>query len=601
MKILSYLILSVLLLSLVAPFVGAQEAAEAWGEPVAPGIEYREYNLTDPKNNVFVARMDRNNPQVIIESSIGQGRLSGGLETVSGMAERYDGAVNYWGREWGSTSDVVVAINGYYFDYGSGIPRQGQVHSGWYDKFFDPCETGTGGSGFAWKLGREAFIGESVRNAVREIQYVKQGTQQTFSLSDNEASATGESSWLYLPVVNLSIDNIPEPKQVFDGINRDRGDDQLILYTPQFGLTTGTNGSDSIEVLVRMTSPTLIRDNKDTENLPNGIIEKISVNRGSSTIPFGHIVLSMHGSKKDEFLAIGPEKGDQVKILQIIRECNDSPRYFWEDTYASIGGAFYFLKNGVVNDFSDKGEARVRDPRTAIAFNDDYIFFIVVDGRDEWHSKGMTIKELGEFVRDELGAAYGIAEDGGGSSTMVVNGEVKNNTYCNIVICKGNIFLPLVINQGENTAAETPLAIGEDSGQSTKPEESQEAILSGDGFPLTEQFYAYNQDASGDILQRLVANGMMMVVVQPKDVSTIFTENEAIITNSQVNVRLGPGLNYGLIETVDANTTGIIYGKDNGLNGVWAKGYYWWHVLLEVGQRDVIGWVIEPRITKAFY
>ena len=96
MKILSYLILSVLLLSLVAPLVGAQEAAEAWGEPVAPGIEYREYNLTDPKNNVFVARMDRNNPQVIIESSIGQGRLSGGLETVSGMAERYDGAINYW-------------------------------------------------------------------------------------------------------------------------------------------------------------------------------------------------------------------------------------------------------------------------------------------------------------------------------------------------------------------------------------------------------------------------------------------------------------------------------------------------------------------------
>jgi hypothetical protein len=118
--------------------------------------------------------------------------------------------------------------------------------------------------------------------------------------------------------------------------------------------------------------------------------------------------------------------------------------------------------------------------------------------------------------------------------------------------------------------------------------------LSGDGLPLTEEYYAY----SPDILQRLVANGMMMVVVAPKDVSTQFIEGEAIKTNRQVNVRLGPGTNYGLIETVDADITGIIYGKDNGMNGVWAKGDNWWHVLLEIGGRDVIGWVFEPGITK---
>jgi hypothetical protein len=30
---------------------------------------------------------------------------------------------------------------------------------------------------------------------------------------------------------------------------------------------------------------------------------------------------------------------------------------------------------------------------------------------------------------------------------------------------------------------------------------------------------------------------------------------------------------------------------------VWAKGYYWWRVLLEIDDRDVIGWVIEPALT----
>ena len=138
MKRLSYLILTALLLAVGTPLVGAEEAADPWGEPVAAGIEYREYNLPDPVN-IFVTRMERNNPQVILESSIGQGRLSGGGETVSGMAQRYDGAINYWDQTWGKTNTVAVAINGFYFGppyEPAGVPWSGQVHSGWYAKRF---------------------------------------------------------------------------------------------------------------------------------------------------------------------------------------------------------------------------------------------------------------------------------------------------------------------------------------------------------------------------------------------------------------------------------------------------------------------------------
>jgi hypothetical protein len=172
MKLLSYLVLSAVLLSIGAPVVVAKEVDEPWGEQVAPGIEYREYRLPTP-NNVFVTRMERDNPLVTIESSIGQGRLSGGTETVRGMTQRYDGAINYWDQNWGNRNQVVAAINGYYFDYSTSIPRQGQIHSGWYSKLFDQCETGTGGSGFAWKLDRNVFIGESVRNPVKEIHYFR--------------------------------------------------------------------------------------------------------------------------------------------------------------------------------------------------------------------------------------------------------------------------------------------------------------------------------------------------------------------------------------------------------------------------------------------
>jgi hypothetical protein len=128
-------------------------------------------------------------------------------------------------------------------------------------------------------------------------------------------------------------------------------------------------------------------------------------------------------------------------------------------------------------------------------------------------------------------------------------------------------------------------------------EETQTERLSADGVPLTEQHYSFSMSTTGAQLQRLVANGMLMVVVAPKDQSEIFTVGEKIKTLNAVNVRLGPGTNYGIIETVPAETTGVIYEFDNGLNGVWAKGYYWWRVLLEIDDRDVIGWVIEPALT----
>ncbi|MFC1922037.1 phosphodiester glycosidase family protein [Chloroflexota bacterium] len=593
MKLLSYFVLTAVLLSIGAPAVVAQEAVDPWGEQVAPGIEYREYRLPAP-NNVFVTRMERDNPLVTIESSIGQGRLSGGTETVKGMTQRYDGAINYWDQNWGNRNKVVAAINGFYFDYSTGIPRQGQVHSGWYSKLFDPCETGTGGSGFAWKLDRNVFIGESVRNPVNEIHYFRDDV-----LINNESNLGTNSleNIVYLPLVINIIGVLPEPKQVFDGINVERGQDQLILYTSQYGKDTGTDKTDSIEVLVRMTSPSLIRDSKDEDFFPIGIIERIFENRGSTQIPFDHVVLSMHGVKKDEFLTIRAEVGDEIGILQMIKGCNDAPDFSWENTYASIGGAFYFLKDGVINDFSDKGEAKVRDPRTAIAFNDDYIFFIVVDGRDEWYSKGMSIEELAMFTRDELGATHGIAEDGGGSSTMVVNGEVKNNTYCNIVICKGEIYLPLITAAGTNKQSEISPSTGILIPRFPASSSPQPERLSGDGLPLTEEYYTSGQDASRPQLQRLVANGMMMVVVEPKDLSSIFTVDDKIKTLTPVNVRLGPGTNYPSIETIPADITGVIYGFDNGLNGVWAKDYYWWRVLLEIDGRDVIGWVIEPALT----
>ncbi|WP_347754120.1 phosphodiester glycosidase family protein [Agrococcus sp. ProA11] len=64
-------------------------------------------------------------------------------------------------------------------------------------------------------------------------------------------------------------------------------------------------------------------------------------------------------------------------------------------------------------------------PRTAVAILDDgSIAFVVVDGRSD-ASAGMTLTELADTLQS-LGAITAYNLDGGGSSTMVVDGEVVN-------------------------------------------------------------------------------------------------------------------------------------------------------------------------------
>ena len=97
--------MAVLLLAFVPQVVIAQWTG------VGTGLDYQEFNLPDP-NNVFVARMDRTETDAFIESSIGQGRLSGGTEIMTSQADRYDDAIGYWGQTWGNRNDVIIAING---------------------------------------------------------------------------------------------------------------------------------------------------------------------------------------------------------------------------------------------------------------------------------------------------------------------------------------------------------------------------------------------------------------------------------------------------------------------------------------------------------
>lgn len=361
-------------------------AAAQW-TPVDSGIDYAQFTLPTP-NRVFVTRMDRGNPNLFIESSIGQGKLVSGRETVTGMASRYDDTIGYWSQTWGTRTRVVAAVNGDFFDLNTGVPTSGQVQGGWYCKRFTDV---TGGSGFAWRLGGDAFIGGCVTHTTAKQRVTYPGTGVTQDLR---------------------------------GINFTRGSNQLWMYTPQFDATTGTDSTGS-EVLVELDRPSLIIP---SPNDVHGVVREVRVNQGSSPIPFDHVVLSATGNAATTLLANAP-LGAEVRISQEITHydtnCSTPLPFDWTKTYASVGTNFTFLKNGVPQSTTNPG-LTARHPRTAVAFDSAYIYFIVVDGRSAI-SVGMSMDELSSFCQTYLPTiTYGANLDGGGSSCMVVTGTIKN-------------------------------------------------------------------------------------------------------------------------------------------------------------------------------
>jgi exopolysaccharide biosynthesis protein len=70
--------------------------------------------------------------------------------------------------------------------------------------------------------------------------------------------------------------------------------------------------------------------------------------------------------------------------------------------------------------------AEARHPRTAVGFSRDSstLFLLVVDGRST-ASVGMTLVELAALMR-RVGAWQALNFDGGGSTTMIVDGAIVN-------------------------------------------------------------------------------------------------------------------------------------------------------------------------------
>ena len=202
-----------------------------------------------------------------------------------------------------------------------------------------------------------------------------------------------------------------------DGVNIDRDRDELVLYTPAQGASTGANpygGEMALEVVrpegpIRIGQTTLVR----IANMRRG---------GDTPIPAGGAVLSGHGKSlralEDLWARVQAGTADAEALLRL----DTTP-----DAEESIGGSPILVRNGK-RWFADEDRDlfRLRAPRTIAGWTPSGdLLLVTVDGRQPGYSLGMTMAEAADLMIG-LGAAEAINLDGGGSTTFVAGGAVIN-------------------------------------------------------------------------------------------------------------------------------------------------------------------------------
>ncbi len=318
---------------------------------MADGVDYYEIRERSEPWNIYAVEIDLENEKLNLGTLIANNSLLG-YETMSAMLKRVDT----------STKTVVAAINGDFYD-GYGRPTNTQILDG---------------------------------------EILKQPNKRPILLfNGNKEFDIGQAS--YRGAVYNGIDTI-----AISGVNRIRGEDELIFYNMYYGKNTGTNRYGTELILRRVNSP-----------MVNGEFKTIIINKftgtGNARVAGGFYVLSGHGVASDRLIRAF-DIGDTLTIDHELLGTD------LKNLTGAIGGSDIIVKNG-----QNTYQWPERHPRTAVGYNKEQtrLYLIVVDGR-QIQSAGMTLGELGDFMLTTP-IFNAINLDGGASTTMIINDEVVNS------------------------------------------------------------------------------------------------------------------------------------------------------------------------------
>ena len=364
---------------LLAPAASAAEAALPAGfrlvsrVELSAGVEHLQLERAEPPVTVDVARLAPDAP-VSLRAVLSNDRVAGpppGLERTSSMCLRVR---------------CIVAVNGDFAVVGSDQPMGGLV---------------TGGQ-----------LLRSPSASHHQLSITKDGRLQA-----------GPFEW--------SGTLVPTDLQALalDGVNVNRGEDQVVLYTPAFGPTTDTSGDTPG---TQGTSPTeaslVLRTVEPAGPLRLGqttLVEVLALSEdgGDLPIPPDGGVLAGHGRGASALSDLwGRVQAGTAGARALLRL--EAPAGVTE----SVGGTPILLRDGTrwFTDVDD-GFTRGRHPRTVVGWNaGGETFLVTVDGRQPEVSAGMTLAEAADLLL-ALGATEAINLDGGGSTTFVTQAGVANH------------------------------------------------------------------------------------------------------------------------------------------------------------------------------
>jgi exopolysaccharide biosynthesis protein len=320
-----------------------------WHKQIVPGIDYsylKKFTRAGPLH-IHILKIDLKNAKINVRPSLAK-NVIGKLERTSSIAKR---------------NNAIAAINGSFFE------ARKKLHL---------------------PIGFMVIDGQVVNKSVlaRTSIGITKDKDIVFGIPNIKGSVIDRSNKKSVPIW---------------GVNRPRKNDEVIIYTDEYGGTTRSNKYGK-EIIV------------DGE----GSIEAIT--EGDSKIPKDGFVVSLHGWSRE--FAAKMNLSDKIGI-----DYNLADK--WKDVAQAITGGPLLVKDGQAVHKASLLIEKIRNTllspnsRTAIGTSKKgELIFVVVDKRFPVCT-GVTYDDLAEIMK-EAGAENAVGLDGGHTSTMYLNGSVIN-------------------------------------------------------------------------------------------------------------------------------------------------------------------------------
>ena len=432
---------------------------------ISPGVQQTELHISTEKGPLKIYNLDINpkNEFVEFEAGLSNGKLAG-FQTVRKQAE----LISKSGYE------VVGGVNGDFYNTSNGIPLEAVIHneeiirSNGNSNIVGIFKNGEVKIGTP-RIRIEMAVTPESTAAEQAAEEQKAASKQPETIIENESQtqdeavsseATNES-----PTVNQENNNENKPETTknetlneetgneqaitdlvseeleveqtksvstetetsaketirsgltteslkISSINRERGGNDIVLFTPFYDGSTYTNSNGTEVVLEGVT------DILKPKGEVTAIVKELRKDQGNTKLEEGQMVLSGAGTGKVAIEQLQP--GDKVTIRTTV----DAP---WDQLKEAIGGMHKLVTNGQAVVSSDPNV----HPRTAVGIKaDGTVFFTVIDGRQPGFSEGVNLTDLGKIMKD-MGAVEALNLDGGGSSTFVA--RQPGDTHLSVV------------------------------------------------------------------------------------------------------------------------------------------------------------------------